>query len=340
MIEARTNIGSELVRRAHELKECRGVHLMLGEIGELGELFRVVLRPGDNECEPVLGSGGWRLADTSYEGADELLCWLVALYEIRLATHSDREYEGRLNLVGMGSGDDEIVHRVVRSLLERDTHDAAFPAKFGGGVADQEVGEVRHRNLPLEGHTTTARRVWARPLRQRAVPHVLWPCLAVAGSHHQTLCRAPRRVNGATHSARWALRSRTPRHSAERRRSSIKCSPSSGRDGRPPRYDVERPHGFRCGAQRATVVAGLEWQGSRSTWPRVALSALHLPPNELVREMRVAAALLWYSRGEILQSIGAAVARIKRAEFIDRCRAIASESFGQQPMNDDEIRSD
>jgi hypothetical protein len=56
--------------------------------------------------------------------------------------------------------------------------------------------------------------------------------------------------------------------------------------------------------------------------------------------MRVAAALLWYSRGEILQSIGAAVARIKRAEFIDRCRAIASESFGQQPMNDDEIRSD
>jgi len=48
-----------------------------------------------------------------------------------------------------------------------------------------------------------------------------------------------------------------------------------------------------------------------------ALSALRLSPNEFVREMRVAAALLWYSRGEISQSVGAAVADISRAEFID-----------------------
>jgi predicted HTH domain antitoxin len=33
--------------------------------------------------------------------------------------------------------------------------------------------------------------------------------------------------------------------------------------------------------------------------------------------MRVAAALLWYSQGEISQSVGAEVAGISRAEFID-----------------------
>jgi len=36
------------------------------------------------------------------------------------------------------------------------------------------------------------------------------------------------------------------------------------------------------------------WQG--------ALSALRLSPTEFVKEMRVAAALLWYSHGEVSQS--------------------------------------
>jgi predicted HTH domain antitoxin len=48
-----------------------------------------------------------------------------------------------------------------------------------------------------------------------------------------------------------------------------------------------------------------------------ALSALRLSPTEFVKEMRVAAALLWYSQGEISQSVGAEVAGISRAEFID-----------------------
>jgi len=48
-----------------------------------------------------------------------------------------------------------------------------------------------------------------------------------------------------------------------------------------------------------------------------ALSALRLAPNEIVREVRIAAALFWYSRGEISQSIGAAIANVSRAEFID-----------------------
>jgi hypothetical protein len=36
--------------------------------------------------------------------------------------------------------------------------------------------------------------------------------------------------------------------------------------------------------------------------PERALSVLRLSPAEFVREMRVAAALLWYSHGEISQS--------------------------------------
>src|SRR5260221_10497885 len=151
----------------------------------------MALRTGHSECESVLRSAGRRVDDSLHKVADELLCRLVALSEIRLATHSDSKYQGGLKLVDTGSGDDKIVDRMVRSLLKSDTHNAAFRAKFGGGIADQEVGEVRHRHLPLEGHATTARGVRARPLRPRAVLHVLWPRLAVARSHRQTLCRAP-----------------------------------------------------------------------------------------------------------------------------------------------------
>ena len=51
--------------------------------------------------------------------------------------------------------------------------------------------------------------------------------------------------------------------------------------------------------------------------PESALSALRLSPNEFVREVRVGAALLWYSRGEVSPSVGAAISGIGRAEFID-----------------------
>ena len=51
--------------------------------------------------------------------------------------------------------------------------------------------------------------------------------------------------------------------------------------------------------------------------PEGALSALRLSPTEFVKGMRVAAALLWYSQGEISQSKGAEIAGISRAEFID-----------------------
>ena len=51
--------------------------------------------------------------------------------------------------------------------------------------------------------------------------------------------------------------------------------------------------------------------------PDGALSALRLSPAEFAREMRMAAALLWYSQGEISQSKGAEIAGASRAEFID-----------------------
>jgi len=51
--------------------------------------------------------------------------------------------------------------------------------------------------------------------------------------------------------------------------------------------------------------------------PEGALLALRLSPNEFAKEMRIAAALLWYSQGEISQSVGAEIAGISRSEFID-----------------------
>ena len=52
--------------------------------------------------------------------------------------------------------------------------------------------------------------------------------------------------------------------------------------------------------------------------PEGALSALRLSPAQFVKEMRVAAALLWYSHGELSQSRAAEVAGTSRAEFIDK----------------------
>lgn len=52
--------------------------------------------------------------------------------------------------------------------------------------------------------------------------------------------------------------------------------------------------------------------------PDGALSALRLSPTEFVKEMRLAAALLWYSQGDISQSKGAEIAGTSRAEFIDK----------------------
>lgn len=51
--------------------------------------------------------------------------------------------------------------------------------------------------------------------------------------------------------------------------------------------------------------------------PEGALSALRLSPAEFASQMRLAAALLWYSQGEISQAKGAEIAGTSRAKFID-----------------------
>ena len=51
--------------------------------------------------------------------------------------------------------------------------------------------------------------------------------------------------------------------------------------------------------------------------PEGVFSALRRSPREFVDEMRIAAALLWYSQGEISQSKGAEIAGTSRARFID-----------------------
>ncbi|HLA85045.1 MAG TPA: UPF0175 family protein [Thermoguttaceae bacterium] len=50
--------------------------------------------------------------------------------------------------------------------------------------------------------------------------------------------------------------------------------------------------------------------------PEDVFSALRRSPEEFARDMRLAAAMLWYSRGMISQEKGAEIAGLSRAEFL------------------------
>jgi len=65
--------------------------------------------------------------------------------------------------------------------------------------------------------------------------------------------------------------------------------------------------------------------------PESAFSALLASPGEFVGEMRIAAAMFWYSRGEVSQSIGAEIAG-SRAEFIDASSTPHDLSESRQPV--------
>ncbi len=51
--------------------------------------------------------------------------------------------------------------------------------------------------------------------------------------------------------------------------------------------------------------------------PAEVLSALRLDPESFVREMRLAAAVHWYQRGEISQAAAAELAGVSRLAFLD-----------------------
>lgn len=51
--------------------------------------------------------------------------------------------------------------------------------------------------------------------------------------------------------------------------------------------------------------------------PSEVFSALRKSPAEFVREMRAAAAIYWYSHGEVSQGKAAEVAGMTRVEFLD-----------------------
>ena len=51
--------------------------------------------------------------------------------------------------------------------------------------------------------------------------------------------------------------------------------------------------------------------------PEGVFSALHRTPEEFAKEMRLAAAIHWYSRGEISQGRGAEIAGLGRREFLE-----------------------
>jgi predicted HTH domain antitoxin len=50
--------------------------------------------------------------------------------------------------------------------------------------------------------------------------------------------------------------------------------------------------------------------------PEEVFSALRRSPDEFVRELRLAAAIYWYSRGEISQEKAAGVAGLDRTDFL------------------------
>ncbi|MGC8641467.1 MAG: UPF0175 family protein [Isosphaeraceae bacterium] len=61
--------------------------------------------------------------------------------------------------------------------------------------------------------------------------------------------------------------------------------------------------------------------------PDEALATLHRSPHELGREMRLAAAMVWYTQGRISHERAAACAGVSRIDFIDALAAAKLPAF-------------
>jgi predicted HTH domain antitoxin len=69
--------------------------------------------------------------------------------------------------------------------------------------------------------------------------------------------------------------------------------------------------------------------------PEEVFSALRRSPEEFAREMRLAAAMLWYSRGLVSQEKAAQIAGLNRAEFL---AALAQNQFDAFAVDFDDLQ--
>lgn len=67
--------------------------------------------------------------------------------------------------------------------------------------------------------------------------------------------------------------------------------------------------------------------------PEGALSALHLNPHELAREMRISAAIQWYAQGRVSQDKAAEIAGLTRSDFIDALSSARVSPFQVTPQS-------
>lgn len=71
--------------------------------------------------------------------------------------------------------------------------------------------------------------------------------------------------------------------------------------------------------------------------PGETLSGFGETPEAFVREMRLAAAIYWYARGEISQGKGAEIAGLSRRQFIE---ALGGAEVDAIQTNEDELRQE
>jgi predicted HTH domain antitoxin len=71
--------------------------------------------------------------------------------------------------------------------------------------------------------------------------------------------------------------------------------------------------------------------------PEEAFTALRRSPDEFAREMRLAAAMLWYSRGVISQEKAAEIAGLNRAQFL---AALARDKIDVFTVDFDDLRQE
>ena len=71
--------------------------------------------------------------------------------------------------------------------------------------------------------------------------------------------------------------------------------------------------------------------------PEEVFSALRRSPQEFAREMRLAAAIHWYERGEISQEKAAEIAGLDRTDFL---RALAREQENVLVVDMDDLKQE